>query len=178
MMRIAIISLALLLSGCFDDVTDLQKYMNKVKRNTPVGIEPMPEIKKFEHISYNAQVERSPFVAPKPEAVEDKLQQLQNCLAPDPRRRKHPLEKYALDNIQMKGTLGGGNTLWALIEASDGTLHRITNGDYLGLFHGRVKSVSEDKISLVELIPDGAGCWNERNTVVDMIEPEDVSGNE
>lgn len=162
---------ALLLQGCFDDLTDIQQFMESVKANTPSSIPPLPKPKPFVHISYQSANSRSPFSAPKPEAVQDTVSAAQGCLSPDPARQKEPLEKYALDNLKMRGTLGGGVDVWALIEAADSSLHRVSKNNYLGLFHGRVVAVATNQIELVELIPDGAGCWKERTTVMQMAEP-------
>ncbi|PAJ72631.1 pilus assembly protein PilP [Pseudoalteromonas sp. NBT06-2] len=175
MKKITYIALPLILSGCFDDITAQQEFINKVQASTFSKVEPIPEIKKFEHFSYSTADLRSPFVAPKPEVIQDKLLQIQNCLHPDPRRKKEPLERYPLDNIMMKGTLGSGEETWALITASDDTLHRVARENYMGLYHGKVLQVHSSFIELLELIPDGAGCWKERLTKVEIVEATDAS---
>jgi len=53
-----------------------------------------------------------------------------------------------------------------LVEASDFTLHRVAIGSYMGLFNGHIKEVNANSVKLVELAPDGAGCWVERETVL------------
>lgn len=158
----------LMLQGCFDDLKDIQQFMESVKANTPSTIPPLPKAKPFVHISYQSANNRSPFSEPKPEAVTDTIARGQGCLSPDPNRQKEPLEKYALDNLAMRGTLGGSEDVWALIEAKDGSLHRVSKNNFLGLFHGRVIKVEPNQINLIELIPDGAGCWKERATTVQM----------
>ena len=168
MRSLILCSCLLLVSACYDDVSDIQQYMNEVKTGAPVRIEPIPDVSQFVHIEYGMATPRSPFELPSPEAIEENYVPVQNCLAPDPRRRKQPLEKFALDNLSMKGTLGTNNQIWALIEASDGSLHRVTNDNYVGLFNGRIISVTDNIVEIVELIPDGAGCWKERTSSVQM----------
>ncbi len=175
MKKLAYIALPFVLTACFDDISEQQEFINQVRASTQVKVEPIPEIKNFEHFPYSASNLRSPFVAPKPEVIQEKLLQIQNCLHPDPRRKKEPLEKYPLDNIIMKGTLGAGEQTWALIKASDDTLHRVTRGNYMGLYHGKVLQVRNSFIELLELIPDGAGCWKERLTNVEIVEAGDAS---
>jgi type IV pilus assembly protein PilP len=160
-----------LLQGCNDSLTDIQQFMESVKANTPAGIPPLPKAKPFVHISYQSANARSPFSAPRPEAVQEQFSQSQDCLSPDPSRRKEPLEKFALDNLAMRGTLGDSNNFWALIEAADKTLHRVSKNNYIGLFHGRIIQVDPNQIELIELIPDGAGCWIERTTTMQMADP-------
>ncbi|SEL38693.1 type IV pilus assembly protein PilP [Colwellia chukchiensis] len=167
-MKKLILFTAIMLSGCFSDTDDLKVHIANVQANTSSAIEPMPEVTVYGHFDYSAQSLRSPFDAPKPEAIQEKIQQMSGCLSPDPRRRKQPLEKFSLSDLVMRGTLGELGVTWALVEASDNTLHRVAVGSYVGLYNGRITSVSEDNVKVVELIPDGAGCWVERETVVAM----------
>ncbi|WP_440877227.1 pilus assembly protein PilP [Thalassotalea sp. PLHSN55] len=162
----------ILLAGCFDDTSDIKTHMVQVQENTKAYIEPMPEIEQFRHVEYAAEELRSPFNAPKPEAIQEKIQQMSGCLSPDPRRRKQPLEKYALSDLSMRGTLGELGITWALVEASDATLHRVAVGGYVGMYNGRITDVSQNSVKVIELIPDGAGCWVERETVVNMVKAD------
>jgi type IV pilus assembly protein PilP len=178
MKRLLMITLsATLLAGCFDDLTDIKAYMKKVEVDTPAGIAPIPEVKEFAHVKYAGSTMRSPFAKPKAEAIQDKMAQMQDCLQPQRQRQKEPLEKYALTNLRMKGTMGYDKDPWALVEAaSDGSLHRVSIGNFMGLFHGRITAVLDDQVQLLELVPDGTGCWKERETMVNMSESEDAQG--
>jgi type IV pilus assembly protein PilP len=166
MKKLALIALVLVISGCYDDTSDLSAHIQQVKATTVSRIDPMPEVPPFNHFDYAAFDLRSPFSLPKPEVIQQKIQQMSGCLSPDPRRRKQPLEKFALSDITMRGTMGDDGILWALVEASDFTLHRVSIGSYMGLFNGHIKEVNAKSVKLVELTPDGAGCWVERETVI------------
>ncbi|MFT5162981.1 MAG: type IV pilus assembly protein PilP [Alteromonadaceae bacterium] len=162
------------LTGCFDGLDDINAYMQSVKDTTPAGIEPIPDVKVFAHVKYDAFDKRSPFLKPKPEMVAQKVGLSKNCLQPDSGRKKQPLERYGLANLKMKGTLGYNDDLWALIESTtDGSLYRVSVGNYLGLFHGEITAVEDQKVQLVEMIPDGAGCWKQRATALNMVESDD-----
>ncbi len=165
-MRILVLIALVFVSGCYDDTSDLSAHMKHIQATTTSQIAPMPEVHPFNHYDYSAFDLRSPFSLPKPEAIQQKIQQMSGCLSPDPRRRKQPLEKFALSDLTMRGTMGDDGVLWALMEASDFTLHRVSIGSYLGLFDGRITEVSTKSVKLVELTPDGAGCWVERETVM------------
>ncbi len=169
---VGIVSLALL-SGCFDDTTEIKTHMAQVKATTTNYIEPMPEVNPFNHIAYSADDLRSPFVLPRPEAIQQKMQQMAGCLSPDTNRRKQPLEKYALSDLTMRGTLGDASMLWALLEASDLSLHRVAVGNYLGLYNGRITQVSAKTVKIIELAPDGAGCWAEREAELNVVQSEE-----
>ncbi|MBL4822990.1 MAG: pilus assembly protein PilP [Colwellia sp.] len=173
MNKLALIALVLV-SGCFDDTTDLSAHLQQVKATTTSQIDPMPEVHPFNHYDYSAFNLRSPFSLPKPEVIQQKIQQMSGCLSPDPRRRKQPLEKFALGDITMRGTMGDDAILWALVEASDFTLHRVAIGSYMGLFNGHIIEVNARSVKLVELTPDGVGCWVERETVIKISLSESV----
>ncbi|NQY62357.1 MAG: pilus assembly protein PilP [Alteromonadaceae bacterium] len=166
---VLILIMPLFISGCFDNTDDIKAHMATVHANTTTYIEPMPSAPVFHHFEYSAHTLRSPFVAPQPAVIQEKIQQMSGCLGPEPRRRKQPLEKFALSDLSMKGTLGEAGTVWALVESSDGTLHRVTSGNYVGLFNGIITAVTPDKVKVIELIPDGAGCWVKRETAVVMV---------
>ncbi|WP_448567905.1 pilus assembly protein PilP [Thalassotalea ganghwensis] len=172
MKKLATAFILISLTGCFDDTSDLKAHIATVQANTTSQIAPMPEVPVFDHVDYSAQNLRSPFDVPRPEAIQEKIQQMSGCLSPDPRRRKQPLEKFALSDLTMRGTLGELDITWALVEASDQTLHRVAVGNYLGLYNGRVIEVNPNNVKVVELVPDGAGCWVERETVVGMVDSD------
>ena len=160
----------LLLTGCFDDLSDIQAELETVKAYARPRVEPLPLANEFIHIPYTVANVRSPFDEPTPEAIQDRFLQQQDCMHPDPNRRKEPLERFALDNLKMRGTLGDQGQTWALVESADKALHRITVNNYMGLFHGKVTKVEPTHIDLLELIPDGSGCWVERTTRVQMFD--------
>ncbi len=167
-MRILILFILAFLSACFDDTRDLIAHMEHVKTTTTSQIEPIPEIHPFNHFAYSSYDLRSPFVLPEREVIQQKIQQKSGCLSPNPQRRKQPLEKFSLSELTMRGTMGDAGILWALVEASDLSLHRVSKGSYLGLFNGRISQVSANRVKVIELTPDGAGCWVERETVITM----------
>jgi len=167
MKRVVLFSL-FILSGCFDDISEIKNHIAKVKANTKAYIEPMPEVPSFTSFHYSSEELRSPFVAPKPEVIQEKTQQISGCLIPNPRRLKQPLEKFTLGDLVMRGTLGDQSSLWALLEASDGTLHRVSIDNYVGLYNGRIIDVDNSTVKIIELIPDGAGCWVERDTAINL----------
>jgi type IV pilus assembly protein PilP len=62
------------------------------------------------------------------------------------------------------------SSLWGLIQANDGTIHRIRNGNYMGQNHGKIVRILENQIELLEIIPDGPGSWRERQGSVKLSE--------
>ena len=171
-LKLSVLASLVFLSACFDDTSEIKAHMVQVKATTTNYIEPMPEVNAFNHVEYSADDQRSPFVLPKAEVIQQKIQQMSGCLSPDANRRKQPLEKYALGDLVMRGTLGDNGSIWALLEASDLTLHRVSTGNYLGLYNGKITQVSAKKVKIVELTPDGAGCWVEREAELKIVKTE------
>ena len=54
----------------------------------------------------------------------------------------------------------------------NGEIHRVAEGDYMGLDFGRVVAVSEQDISVVEIISDGRGGWMQRPRKIKLTEQE------
>ena len=147
----------LLLAGCASqDMSDLQDYVNEVKSRPASGIEPIPEVKQVVGFVYMPKNRRDPFTRQEDDtAVTETI--LDNGVRPDPNRRKEELESYSLDTLRMVGTLEQEEDRWGLVKTSDGTIHRVAPGNYIGQNDGRITRVSEDKIELIELVPTGSG---------------------
>ncbi len=124
-------------------------------------MEPLPELKTQETFVYNPAGLPDPFTAYnlKPKIAEGKG----GGPRPDPNRRKEPLENYPLESLKMVGTLERGKQIWAVITAPDGTVYRAKTGDHLGQNFGMITKITEDKVSIIELIQGSLGDWTERD---------------
>jgi type IV pilus assembly protein PilP len=153
---------ALLLPGCVDDhLSDLRQYVAQVKAREPAPIDPLPEIRPVETFVYQDGNRRDPF-QPGGTGAEESVAEPGSGIAPNPLRRKEELEQYPLDSIRMVGTLDQEDTMWALVLIQDGTLFRARAGNYMGQNHGQITRITEDRIDLTEIVPDGLGGWQER----------------
>ena len=142
------------------DAPNLESWVADVRARPAPPLDPLPVMQQFETFEYAAQTLRDPFsdAWSNPDGGAG--------LRPDPNRRKEPLEQYPLDSLDMVGTLGDGGGMIGLVMAPDRVTHRIRPGAYLGQSDGRVTAVHEDRIELVELVPDGAGGWLERPAAI------------
>jgi type IV pilus assembly protein PilP len=153
----ALVFLPLLLAGCANtDMSDLREFVDEVKSRPPTGIEPIPEIKQVVGFIYTDKGRRDPFTPPV-EQADPAVAVLDGGVRPDPNRRREELEQYSLDTLRMVGTLEQQEQTWGLVQTNDGTIHRVASGNYMGLNHGRITRISEDKIELIELVPAGSG---------------------
>lgn len=167
---ISICMLMLFLSACGSDRKEkLAAYVEETKAKSIGQIEPLPEVKPYETFTYSAKDLRSPF---QPQTLEENIVALpsNNGIVPDIHRRKEPLESYALDSLRMVGTLEQSKKIWAIVVDTDGTVHRITKGNYVGQNHGKIGKVTEEKIEVTEIIPDGSGGWMERDASMTLVE--------
>ena len=73
-----------------------------------------------------------------------------------------------LDTLRMVGTLDIENTMYGLIQTSDGLIHRVIPGNFMGQNDGRITEISESEIALVEIISDGIGGYIERDAAVSL----------
>ena len=161
----AIVALALIgLTACGADMDDLDSYINTVKQRPGGRIEPLPEITPYEVYTYIADAEgkRSPFAPDTPQSAG----QAGGIGGPDQDRIHEHLEGFPLDTMRMVGTLDFGENTYGLLQTSDGLIHRVLPGNYIGQNDGRIVDVSESEINLVEIISDGIGGYVERDAAV------------
>ncbi len=169
------------LAGCTQrDMTDLQQFVETTKRTTPVKKpDPPPEIKPYTPFSYTAQGIKDPFiVAPfaEPDQIDDIVRPTgqqsgsYTGVRPDPNRVREELEKYSLASLKMMGTfrMGSNSELWALILAPDSVVHRVQKNNYLGTNHGKIVDITEQRVDLREIVPDGPGRWQERDAFLSL----------
>lgn len=161
-----------LLAGCGnDDFSDLNRYISEVKVRPKGPIKPLPEITVVEPFIFKPEGLRDPF---KPleqtEQAEESGVGAGGGIKPDTSRRKEELEAFSLDSLRMVGTVVMKSSLWGLIKSSDGTVHRVQVGNYLGKNYGKIMRISNDKIELTEIVPDRPGSWREQSASLALSE--------
>lgn len=163
---LALATAVVALAGCGRGITsepggapNLEEWVSNVRARPAPPLEPLPVMQQFETFEYAAQSMRDPFSDAFTDAGGSGPR-------PDSNRRKQTLEQFPLDSLDMVGTLGTGNNLTALVMAPDKVTYRVAAGVYMGQNDGRVTGVTDDRIELVELVPDGAGGWLERPATV------------
>jgi type IV pilus assembly protein PilP len=155
---LAIVGLGLVVSACGSDQRDLQAWIDGVKARPGGAIEPLPEIRPAPSFVYEAGDRRSPFVPEQPV----RAPQTAEGVGPDLDRPREPLESEPLDALTMVGTLRNATGSFGLVQASDGLVHRVTVGNFMGQNYGRITNITESEIQLVEIIRDGLGGYYER----------------
>ncbi len=161
------------LSGCDTgpDYSDLKAYMAQVRSRPVRPIEPIPAFEPYEAFTYAAAGLRSPFQPPSKIELQRRLTGSPE-VKPDESRVREFLEGFNIEEFEMVGTLANNDRFYGLLSGAGG-VYRVSKGDYLGRNHGRIQSISDDRIDVVEIVPDGEGGWLERPRTISL---RDLSG--
>ncbi|WP_336368375.1 pilus assembly protein PilP [Marinobacter sp. C2H3] len=154
-----------LLTACSQSngFSDLDRFMEEARAKPRGHVEPLPEFKAYEAFSYSAADRRSPFEPPVEVQLTMMNEQPASTVEPDLDRPKEALENFDLKELSMVGTLQGpSGDLYALVKDSTGGIHRVRSGNHLGQNYGRIVGVSDTRIELIEIVPNGQGGWVER----------------
>ena len=158
-----IIVICCLLAACGErGHDDLRVFMDKVVRQSAGAVEPLPAFRPDQTFLYSAIAFRSPFEKPLSVVVEADGVSGVATIRPNPARKKEYLESFEFSAFTLVGILEQGGASWSLIDDGDGGVHSVSVGSYIGKDHGRVHGVSEGRLDVVEIIPDGRGGWAER----------------
>jgi len=174
-LTIAIVLAALSLGGCVgNDRKDLEEFVRNAGENKRGRVDPLPQLKNYDLITYEAFELPDPFQPRTIESEKSRGGELPaDVAARTQRARREPLEAYPIESLKMVGTLERGKVRWALIKTPDSNLYRVTNGNYMGQNFGVIAMISETSITLKELIQDTTGSWSERTSQLQLLDEEE-----
>lgn len=171
MAKAGIVTLCLTLAACGGEPhQDLKDWMREATKDMKGKVLPLPEIKPFPVVAYDAGSLVDPFRPSKVEP-EKKVGGGGGGVKPDLDRRKEPLEAFPLESLKMVGTLMKGKTVHAIVQADKG-LHQVNVGNYMGQNYGIITSISESEVVLKELVEDANGDWTERKSSLQLQEKQ------
>jgi len=158
---------SLLLAGCGgEEYQDLRDFVKNSGAGMRGKIEPPPEVKPYEHFAYTNDTNLpDPFKPRKPEKRSGG-----GINQPDMDRPKEALEEFPLENLKMVGYLYRNKVGYAVIRSTDGKLHRVKAGNYVGMNFGLIKEVTDTGIIIKEMVQDSAGDWTERVSNLQLLE--------
>lgn len=160
------------LVGCGGgSMDDLRVYTDEVLTRKNKKIDPLPEMKPYIAYTYRGVGKDpfEPFMSDEP-GPDSGAGEPGDGPRPDENRVKEELEGYPLDTLRMVGTLEQTEEVWGIILNRDGTIYRVKVGNYLGLNHGKVIAILEDRIELSEIAKDGQGKWHQREASLALAE--------
>lgn len=172
MKKIVVALASFVLFACSSgDHEDLRKWMSEASKDIKGKIPPLPEVKPYEPVPYDAGSLIDPF---KPAKIEpERKEGGGGGTRPDLNRVREPLESYPLESLKYVGVLIKNKIGYAIILV-DGSLFQVRAGNHLGQNFGVITRVSEAEISLRELVQDTAGDWVERNSTL-MLQDKEVT---
>ena len=84
-------------------------------------------------------------------------------------RAQEFLEQFDLGSLALVGRLERQGTEWALLRDPSGGIHRVREGNYVGLDHGKVVDVGEGYVAIMEIVTDGTTeGWVERPRTLEL----------
>ncbi len=174
MKKFAPLACALLLTACGEsDVQQVRSWMKDVEAHTAPTVKPLPEPKTFVPFAYAAGDALDPFNASKL-LTELAKSRPGGTQAPDQNRRKEFLESFPLDAMKMVGTIEKNNVVLGLLQI-DRTVYQVKKGQYVGQNYGLITGVSDDAITVREIVQDAAGDWVERMSKLELQESKESS---
>jgi type IV pilus assembly protein PilP len=161
---------AALLGACGgEEQRQLKQELDALTKDLRGRVEPLPQVKPYEPVPYTAESIVDPFRPERIEVVQGGGARPTSKLSPDPNRLKEPLEAFALESIQMVGTITQEKETFGLVKAGP-NLYRVKKGNYMGQNFGVITGIDESQIALKELVQDSGGEWVERDSTLQMQE--------
>lgn len=161
---ISIIGVCGILTGCDGgEGDDLDKFMRDSASNMRVKIKPLPEVKPYLALQYNADGTLSdPFRVRKAANKTGGLQ-------PNMNRPKEPMEAYPLESIKYVGMLSKNKLIYALLKTPDSGVQQVKIGNYVGQNYGMVTKITDNEVTLKEIVQDDlSGDWVERTSTLTL----------
>ncbi|MGO2509009.1 MAG: pilus assembly protein PilP [Vibrio hibernica] len=154
---------SILLMGCEQEGGSIPAFISQVESQSRKEIAQLTPEAVFSATTYQAQIERSPFVLPEVAVIANQPRAKQDCWQPGSRNKTGILETFSLDKLHLRGVMGNKNNISGLIQTPVGSVVKVQQGEYVGLNNGRVAEVTSKYILIKETLPDGLGCWLQRS---------------
>lgn len=161
----------LALAGCGDSHEELRAWMEQQKASTPLLKDKLQEPKRFQPFRYEGAAMVDPFSPVKIRLASDQPVESARPTGPKPdmSRRREPLESFPLDIIRMVGHLTSAGQAFALLQV-DAVVYQVKVGNYVGPNFGRIVRVTENEVTVREVVQDGVGDWAERENALRLAE--------
>ena len=160
----------LALTACSGEQQELSAWVAQQREEVKPSVQPILPPKKFNPQAYLMADAVEPFSTQKlTVAIKQEARQPNSLLSAEINRRPEPLESYPLDSVSMVGSVTKKNTPFALLKV-DKLLYQVKLGDYIGQNYGKIIKITENDVSLREIVQDASGEWTERISSIQLQE--------
>jgi len=153
--------LPLLLLGCSEEADkSMVDYIKRIKNQKTEHVNMVPKIPVLKTFRYTAMNLRDPF---EPFFTASAIANGKRYPGegPELNRPREPLEAFAIETLQMVGTLEREGLFYALLRDSGGMVYRVSVGNYVGSNSGKIERINGSEIEVREWLSDGKGGWRE-----------------
>ncbi|TAN09572.1 MAG: pilus assembly protein PilP [Burkholderiaceae bacterium] len=177
-MGAALAALVLLATGCSQGHADLDAWIAQERQQAVPKVTPLKQPTVYTPLAYSQASAPDPFSQERLTRVlrtETTRNTGASLIARELERRKEPLEAFPLDVMSMVGTLDGGGKKVALVRV-DRLLYQVRVGEHLGQHYGLVTAISDNEVTLREVVQDATGDWIERAATLQLQQQEKKNG--
>lgn len=167
-MRILLVALcSIFLFGCSSaEHEELQQWMRDVSKDMVGKVSPLPQIRPYEPVAYTVEDMPEPFNTEKiePEGKGRRGSGKGIGVQPDfeaREMRNSIMEKYPLESMRMIGFMNINNKAMAAVQV-DQVVSQVKVGEYIGLDFGKIIKITDQEITIQEVVEDSSGDWSER----------------
>lgn len=163
---------AAMLTGCAErGHGEIKQWMEEASRDLKGGIPPLPELRPFPAVSYDAADKIDPFNALR---IEPERKETGGANKPDFDRPREQLEGFPLETISFIGMVDKtkSKARHAVVQV-DGIVYQVRKGNYMGQNFGRIVDITPSEIVLKEIVQDPTGQtsdWVERQMTLQLLE--------
>lgn len=176
MKKLTLIATCLLLGACGEsEHQDLRAWMQESAKDLRGNIPKLPPVVIYQPIPFDTQGHPDPFSSARINLDSRPGQGKAGGLQPNFEARElrnNLLERYPLETMRLIGFLRINHQPLAVIQTEQ-HIKQVRVGDYLGQNFGIVVNISENEVTLRELIQDSSGDWSERTSTLLMQSKEE-----
>ncbi len=165
-----VLAAALLIACGGEEFQDLRDFVRDSGADLRGQVDSPPEIKPYEPFPYENNASLPDPFKPRKQETKNAGGSGSGLNQPDFARPKQELEEFPLESMKMVGYLRKGSLGNAIIRSSEGKLHRVKVGNYIGMNFGQITSITESEVKIKEMVQDGAGDWSERISSLQLVE--------
>lgn len=161
--RLAIVVAALSLMACKANQAPLDDYITHLERQAHKDVAALTPLVEVNLRDYQAHQLREPFALPQAVITSTRSQSKKDCWQPNQMKTGGELERYPLAKLRLKGVMSRNKSMSALVQTPAGKVVKVSTGQPIGVNRGKVTRVTAEYVQIIEPLPDGLGCWNQRN---------------